>query len=63
MHTDEGTNQRTLLTFMHMDRGYNQRQRRTMWTGDGSPGKLKWSVYPTPPRGGEWVDDLKRGNP
>jgi hypothetical protein len=32
-----------------------------MWTeGDGSPSKLKWRIYPTPPGGGERI--FKEGN-
>jgi hypothetical protein len=41
--------------------GPNQGQGKTEWTeDDGSPGKVKWRLYPMPPRGGK-REALKRG--
>jgi hypothetical protein len=54
----EGTPELTVLTGWES----NQEQEKTMWTeGNRSLGKLKWRVYPMPPRGEE-KEDFKKGN-
>jgi hypothetical protein len=54
---------KSTLTLSCTGGGSNQGQGKTEWTeGDRCPGKLKWRVYPRPPRGGK-REDPKRGNP
>jgi hypothetical protein len=48
MHTDGGINQTDTSSLVHTGGGSNQ----------GSPGKLKWRIYPIPSRGGEREDFL-----
>jgi hypothetical protein len=59
MHTDGGINQTDTSSLVHTGGGSNQGQGKTEWTEvDGSPGKLKWRIYPIPSRGGEREDFL-----